>query len=412
MSISAVGFCVILLVQTGPLDGESQLQFNPLQSPAVSEPQEPQGVGLASPQATPSPESAVRPESAANPEPAGLQPPDSSALRSVYGGPVADAADSPPALNQPPALRQSPASTVSQPPATLVESAPAVLATSSPAELLLRQSLQAPDENPIPGRPVALRTLLGHAAGESRQVETVRAYWRLTRAVADYHFAVAEHQFLAAVPAGREDQLSLAAAQASAKAEQAEARLTAVRAQQALVKVSPQADGGQLPLPADLPLVGAYRTHFQELNQHGVARDELGAIDQSLPVIRDVIDAQAGAVEAAAAALAPALQAYQQGQASLAQVLDAHERLRRHRRAFLTAVEQYNAEIAGYALAVSLPTVTGERIAALLIHDQPLGKSVLAGKKIGGDIQRVSNEEPVAEEAGGVQFRTPRMGNP
>lgn len=404
MSLSAVGFCVILLVQTGPLGGESQLPFNPLQSPAVSDLQEPQGVGLAAPQAAPSPESAVRSESAANPEPAGLQPPDSSALRSVYGAPVADAAASAPTLSQPP--------TFSQPPATVADSPPAVLAASSPAELLLRQSLKAPDDNPLPGRPVALRNLLGQAPAGSRQVETVQAYWRLTRAVADYHFAVAEHQFLAAVPAGREDQLSLAAAQASAKAEQAESRLTAVRAQQALVKVSPQADGGQLPLPADLPLVGAYRTHFQELNQRGVARDELGAIDQSLPVIRDVIDAQAEAVEAAAAALAPALQAYQQGQASLAQVLDSHERVHRHRRAFLTAVEQYNAQIASYALSVSLPTVTGERIAALLIDEQPLGKSVLAGKKSGGEIQRVSNEEPVPEEASGLQFRTPRLGNP
>ena len=51
-----------------------------------------------------------------------------------------------------------------------------------------------------------------------------------------------------------------------------------------------------------MPVVGTYRTHFQELNQRGAARDELGRIDQSLPVIRDVIDAQAEAVAAAAAA--------------------------------------------------------------------------------------------------------------
>ena len=161
-----------------------------------------------------------------------------------------------------------------------------------------------------------------------------------------------------------------------------------------------------------MPVVGTYRTHFQELNQRGAARDELGLIDQSLPVIRDVIDAQAEAVAAAAAVLPPALQAYQQGQTSLAAVLDAHERLRRHRRAFLTAVERYNAEIAGYALSVSLPAVTGERIAGMLIEERPSGRSVLAGKKTGSDIQRVSNEEPVPNEPDGLQFRTPRLDTP
>jgi hypothetical protein len=161
-----------------------------------------------------------------------------------------------------------------------------------------------------------------------------------------------------------------------------------------------------------MPVVGTYRTHFQELNQRGAARDELGQIDQSLPVIREVIDAQAEAVAAAAAVLPSALQAYQQGQTSLAAVLDAHERLRRHRRAFLTAVERYNTEIADYALSVSLPAVSGERIAGMLIEERPSGRSVLAGKRTGSDIQRVSNEEAVPKEPEGLQFRTPKLGTP
>jgi len=390
MSISAICLCVIVLAQTGPLGDEpadSQLQLNPLPSSTESDLQEPQGVGLSAPQSTPSPASAP------------LQQFDSSSIRSVYGDPTEAAADSPPSLKEPPSTLAG-------------SSAPAVLSTPSPAELLLRQALTAQEEASLPGRPVALRTLLGPQPAGTRHLDTVRAYWRLTRAVADYHYAMDEYRFLAAVPVGREDQLSFAAAQASAKAEQAESRLAAVRAQQALAEISPHANGGKLPLPADMPVVGAYRTHFEELNQRGAARDELGRIDQSLPVIRDVIDAQAEAVAAAAAALPPALQAYQQGQTPLAHVLDAHERLRRHRRAFLTAVERYNAEIADYALSVSLPAVTGERIAGMLIEERPSGRSVLAGKKTGSDIQRVTNEEPVPNEPDGLQFRTPRLDSP
>ncbi len=389
MSISAICLCVVVLGQTGPSGDEtatSQLQFNPLSSSVQSDLQSPQGVRLDAPQ------------TASGLAPAALQQPEPAAHRSVYGDPVEAAADSPPSLKEP------------QP--ALAESAPAVLATPSQAELLMRQALSAQEESSIPGRPIALKTLLGQQTAESRRLDTVRAYWQLTRAVADYNYAVDEHRFLAALPAGREDQLSLEAAQASAKAEQAESRLAAVRAQQALAEAAPLASGGKLPVPADMPVVGTYRTHFQELNQRGAARDDLGQIDQTLPVIRDVIDAQAEAVAAAAAALAPVLQAYQQGQAPLAQVLDSHERLRRHRRAFLTAVERYNAEIAGYALSVSLPAVTGERIAGMLIEERLGGKSVLAGKKTGSDIQRVSNEESVPNEPDGLQFRTPRLDTP
>jgi hypothetical protein len=279
---------------------------------------------------------------------------------------------------------------------------------------VLREALAAPAELAIKGRPVALKTLLGQPAAGRGQLDGVKAYWRLAHAVAVYNYAVDEQRFLAAVPAAerRDDQLWLAAARASAKAERAQSRLAAVRAQQALAEITPPARGGELPLPADMPFVRTYRTHFTELNQRGAAADGLEPLDQSLPVIHELIDAQAEAVAAATAALPPALQAYQQGQVSLTQVLDAHERLRRHRRAFLGAVEQYNGQIADYALSLSLPAVTGERIVGMLIEVRPKDKSVLAAKKGGSDIQRVTNEEPLPEGTGGPQFRTPKLDTP
>ena len=48
----------------------------------------------------------------------------------------------------------------------------------------------------------------------------------------------------------------------------------------------------------------------------------------------------------------------------------------------------------------------------MLIEERPSGKSVLAGKKTGSDIQRVTNEEPVPNEPDGLQFRTPRLDSP
>jgi len=396
MSITAMWFWLTIVGQGGPLEDQppsSQLQFNPSYA-SPSDPQSSQGLGLHA--------SETRHE----PTPGQRQPLPSSEYRSVFGNAGEATADSPPSLNDSrPLPRETP---------------PAMLSLGSPVQALLRAALTGTGEPAIQGHPIALKTVLGQQAGGDRQLADVRAYWRLAHAIAAYHWSVDEQRLLAAVPATEtgDDLVWLGAARASAKAEQAESRLAALRAQQVLANVVPPARRGELPLPADMPFVGAYRTHFKELNERGAAADDLRPIDQSLPVLREVIEAQAEAVMAATAALPPVLQAYQQGQASIVHVLDAHDRLRRHRRAFLAAVEQYNGQIAGYALSLPLPAVTGERIAGMLIETQPTGKSVLAGKKTGGDIHRVSNEEPVPSEEtesndpSGMQFRAPKLGSP
>jgi hypothetical protein len=259
-----------------------------------------------------------------------------------------------------------------------------------------------------------LKTLLGQTTLGTRRAEPVAAYWRLTHTLAAYHYALEEERFLGALDAAgsREDQPVLAAAQAAAKAERAEARLAAIRAQQALAQVVAATTHGEPPLPADRPFVGAYRTYFQQLNERGAAADELRQIDETLPIIHEVVDAQAQAVGAAGAALNQILRGREHGQASLVSVLDAHERLRRHRRAFLAAVEEYNGQSARYALSVAVPAATGERVVAMLIGTGTGHKSVLASKKDGGQIQRVSGEEPVVDEQGGPVFRRPKIESP
>ena len=327
-----------------------------------------------------------------------LQPP--SEHPSVLGGVVETPADARPALPDSPPMAR--------------ERAPAKLSSDTPAQALLREALRARGEAAVQGHPVDLKTLLVPQSTGAGSLTRVQAYWRLATAIAAYHWSADEQRFLATVPVAADGDAVfwLGAARASAKAERAEARLAAVRAQRALAAAAPLAGTGELPLPADTPFVGAYRTHFKELHERGAAAEDLRQIDHSLPVMREVVDAQAEAVAAAAAMLPTVLEAYQQGQASLAQVLNAHERVRHHRRAFLTAVEQYNGQIATYALSLALPALPGEQIAGMLIDTDPTGQSVLAGRRTGGDIQRVSGEEPVQDESGGPQFRTPRLNSP
>lgn len=386
MSLSTLGFLVVILAQTKPLDDESagsRLQIGPLQGPVASSVQEPSEVGLAAPNRSEAPSPAVLPASPSPPH------------RSIYDGQLS-AADSAPALG--PSRRD------------LGTSEPAVLPSATLAESLLQEALSAPERDGVQGSPTALKSLLGQTTMGIRRMDAVTAYWRLTHAIAAHHYALDEQRFLMSLAAANEgdDQPLLAAVRATAKAEAAETRLAVLRAQQALAEIASPTLPAERALPADPPFVGPYRTYFQELNERGAAGQELRPIDETLPLLHELVAAQADAVAAAGAVLNQVQRAREHGQASLIQVLDAQERLRRHRRAFLSAVEQYNGQIARYALSVSVPAATGERVVAMLIGTGKGHKSVLASKKDGSTIQRVSGEEPVTEENGGPVFRTPK----
>lgn len=389
MSLPTLCFVLTVLGQTTPMEIQlpgSGLQSSPLQAPATSNVQEPSDVGLDAPTGSSSP---------APPDRAG--PP----LRSIYDGQPGGAAD-----------YSVPTLAPSKP--ELATSQPAVLPSATLAESLLHESLTASEQDRLPGSPVALKALLEPTTIGARRLDGVTAYWQLARAIAAHHYALDEQRFLMSLAAtgNRDDQPLLAAAQAAAKAERAGSHLSAIRAQHALAGIASLAQDAQRPLPADPPFVGAYRTYFKELNERGAAPNDLRQIDETLPVIHELIEAQAEAVVAAGAALNQAQRTYEQGQASLVQVLDAHQRLHRHRRAFLAAVEEYNGQIARYALSVTLPAVTGTRVIGMLIGTGSEHKSVLAAKKDGSQIQRVSGEEPATDENGGPVFRQPKIDSP
>lgn len=390
MSLAAICLMAVVFGQTTPNISEpagSQLQLGPLQAPHASDVPLPSDVGPSAPKLP------------VEPTPAALQAPASTPYRSIYDGQPEAAADSAP--------------TLSLPGTDTSASAPAMLPSATSAESLLQEALAVPERDGVRGTPVALKSLLGQTASGTRRLEAVAAYWRLAHAICAYHYALDEQRRLMSLPAesGRDDQPTLAAAQATARAERAEAQLAAMGAQQALAEIASSVPGVQWPLPADPPFVGAYRTYFKELNERGAVANELRHIDETLPVIHELVEAQAEAVVAAGTARSQIQRAYEQGQASLGQLLDAHERLRRHRRAFLMAVEKYNGQIARYALSVTLPAATGERVVGMLIDTGRGHKSVLASKKDGGQIQRVSGEEPVNEQGSPV-FRTPRLNSP
>lgn len=277
--------------------------------------------------------------------------------------------------------------------ATLVNVNESVAAS---AAVLIRQALAARPKSPLSGREVSLQQVIRSNRLGSQNPAAVTAFWTLTRAVAEYHFAADESRYLAElpVPNSPHQQALLAAALAAARAHESEARLAAVGAQFELVEQANLSFDGQLPLPGDTPFVGRYQTHFETLRSRGLAPARLKRIDVTLPAMRQTIESQAEAVFTAEEALAEIQNAYENGQITVNTLLDLHKQLRQHRRNFLTAVGRYNQNIAAYAMAVARPNQPAERLVGMLIETSPDQTTILAGREQ-RDIRQVSNDEPV-----------------
>lgn len=236
---------------------------------------------------------------------------------------------------------------------------------------ILAELLTLPSPSAITGRPITLLEALSAARDVGRQGEVVHAYWRLTEAMGKYRAA---WDALARLPpqVRPEDAPMLRAAQAAAQAAVQVAAAGALRAQHDLGEAA-MLSVPTPPLPADPPHVGAYRTGFDEVYAMRGVVPRARLIHRLLPVRRQAIEARAAAVQAADDALLALAEAYAAGRADFPAVLAALEHWTSQRQAFLSAVCQYNHDIADYALAVAGPVIPSHSLVSMLIL--PAGRS-------------------------------------
>ena len=158
------------------------------------------------------------------------------------------------------------------------------------AEILLPRSAAT-----LAGRPLPLATAIASTADRRQQLEITHAYWRLAAAVADFHLAWDHERQLRQWKPRAEDATLFAAATASATAMLHEGELAAVAAQHDLAAACGIAIEA-LPLPADRPHVGAYRTNYAELAAMGAIPPRGRLLDQVLPLRRRAIEIRTEAV--------------------------------------------------------------------------------------------------------------------
>jgi hypothetical protein len=256
------------------------------------------------------------------------------------------------------------------------------------------EAVTLPPGNTLNGRPVALLSLVSAIQERRQQVEAVHAYWRLAQAVAEYRFCFDEDQQLGRMKPRAEETADWRAAQAASAARLREAEVEATSAQIEVATLMASPVDSPLPLPADHPHVGVYRTFFSELFGSRPAPPRAAAIDRTLPLRSRAIEAHAAAVQAASEALDAALSAQSSGQGRLATVLANLSDYGRQRRAFMASVCRYNHDIADYALAVVGEPTTPDVLVGMLIKlNRETVHPALPGEE--GATQPASYQEPL-----------------
>jgi hypothetical protein len=196
----------------------------------------------------------------------------------------------------------------------------------------------------------------------------VKSYWKLSRAVADFHDAMQAAGELTRFPQPRApfQQAMLQAARAAAEAALRHLRLEAVVAQWELAE---QMTGGtEPPLPQDVPLTSAYKSKFDAVFAGRVPPPGARQLHETFEPQLAVIEARAAAVVSVENAFAAVADAYANGQADPAIALQEHARLQAARREFLQSVYEYNAAIAEYAWLAAGPNRTAETISSMLVE--------------------------------------------
>lgn len=232
------------------------------------------------------------------------------------------------------------------------EQAIQVSLNDSEAGLSLAFALNLDHAGAIKGYPIRMEQVLAASGDNSARRGAIRAYWNLVVSIADHHHALDEFDRVTQMAASSGDKLTEAAA-AAAEARVAETKIIVTAAQFDLAAFTPSP--ATLPIPADAPLIGDYRTEFAALFGRGPAPLAIKRLSVMLPLYKDQVAARGRATIAISEAI------------DRSDDLQTFKQLCEHRRAFLSAVRDYNEAIADYALQLATPGMSAETVTSMLI---------------------------------------------
>ena len=263
-------------------------------------------------------------------------------------------------------------------------SATAVTVSPEPKELVAQPLMQSFLQSQVAAGPgqqtTGLHDLLARANGSSIRFRVVKAYWDWTFHCAQQRLYEQQMKRFETIAAAGEGEARVEVAQALLRVRQRqnELDLTEVRHQLATLALVANTD---LSWPADLPVVGRFRTEYEILFQNRQAPPALEKINLSLPKIWQLLASQAAAVKVLQQSLEQTEEAYQAGETSLVTILADLQQFEEIQQQYLQTARRYNVEIADYVIAVTGQTSSRERLVTMLIKPKRSTQSVLVPRR-------------------------------
>ena len=244
-----------------------------------------------------------------------------------------------------------------------------------------------PEGAAVVGSPLSLVQAVSHASDRSKQAAVIHAYWRLTQAVAEYHICFEADQQLGQVRAREEAGTVLLTAQAEAKAALQAARVAVSTAQYDLAAAAQLSPATALPLAANLPHAGAYRTSFEQIASRPSTPSAARLLNRTLNDNYQAIQQRLTALHEADTALAAATELYQAGLGDLQGLLRCHDALVSQQRIFMADVCDYNHRIVDYVLSVLDRPMASQALVDMLIFTEhsiraPAGAPAQPGRSL------------------------------
>lgn len=349
MTLPAVGAAIVLVAQLSA----------PAGSPAIPTPAE-------------SPASQIR-FAGESPTPTLAEPP--AGPPAGLGDPYGPAPGAERSLSQAPSSQQP-----------IVTSAPRAL---TPADLM--QSLvTSPSSQTVSGTPMKLGDVLETARIRREQTARTAAYWALSAAMIEAGLAEREATELATL----RQEAPAAGAMWDAKERQLDTRLqlaeqAVLAAQRDLGRLMGIGDaaGDALPLAVDVPHCGRYETRYAEIFAGG-ADPNAEQLSRTLGLRHEQLRADATGVAEAAAWLDQARREAATNPAAASEVARAHDQISLQLREFVTAVRDYNQDIAAYAELAAPGNLGTDRLVGMLI------RTTAPADSQAGDIRHDENVAP------------------
>lgn len=244
---------------------------------------------------------------------------------------------------------------------------------ADPATELVTELFQPTATTDEDAKPLRLQEVLARTSDRRQQIELTYTYWILTAKQAALGQRRREllrlEQLAEYVGQKQPDARSATLLQTAIKSAQA-----AVSEEDTMVRQSRDDLARQLgwqsnaqPVAIDYPHAGNYQTHFERIFAHGVAPQQAALLARTLPIRRQAVEARAAAVRASTELANSGWQDFSEGKATLTSVLQQERDLGLHERAFLRAIQEYNCEIAAYALPIAQPNAAPSVLVSMLI---------------------------------------------